>query len=106
MKTWIFALVLACVASHASAIGNTPVAAQALQEFSGNYDLADGHLLTVSQRHRQLYAQIDGGPAIEIVAAGQASFAAKSGELRLEFDQAPNGSVAGVRLVSSSPLRR
>lgn len=102
MKTLIGALLLVCISSHAVAMGAVPASTQALQEFSGNYDLADGRLLTVSSHRQQLFMQIDGGPAIELLAANAHTFVAKTGTLRIEFEQAPNGSVARVRVMNAA----
>lgn len=73
--------------------------AEAQQAFRGTFELEDGKLLSVSQRGRKLYAQVDGSASVELIAAGEGSFVSASGTTRLEFRQAPNGSVAGVRLI-------
>ncbi len=102
MKTFVLALTLsaALAGAHAAELNTATAAAQ--QAFRGTYDLEDGRSLSVSQRGRKLYAQVDGGAPEELIAAGDCNFTTMSGDTRLQFQQAPNGSVAGVRLIRTT----
>jgi len=64
----------------------------------GQYVLADGRGLSVTQRRHRLVAKVEGQDAVELDPAGPARFAARQGALHLTFDQYPNGSVTGVTL--------
>jgi hypothetical protein len=102
MRTFILATLLCSAMSSTFAADKPPLTPDALQAFRGTFDLEDGQLLAVSQHGRKLYAQINGGPTLELVGEGAATFRAVSGNTRLEFRQYPNGSVTSVRL-SRSP---
>lgn len=73
-----------------------------LQDFVGQYTLADGRTLSITQRRHHLVAQVDGQAATELTADGPATYVSPSRHLRLAFDQRVNGNVAGVILIGSS----
>lgn len=99
MRAFILALTLGCcIAGTANAADTRLFSADDLKAICGEYDLSDGRRLTVSQRSRKLYVQVDGRPAVEVAPAGGTVFEAPSGRMRVEFDRSPNGVVAGVRL--------
>ncbi len=100
MRTLFFAALLGCCIFTAAAAADKPVSAPELKDFQGRYELADGRQLAVTQRGHKLLVQVNDQPAVEVTPAGAATFA--SGKLRIEFDQYPNGSVAGVRVVDGS----
>jgi len=102
MRTLLFAALLGCGISTAAVAADKPASVSELQEFQGQYDLAGGGQLAVMQRGRKLFAQVNEQPPVEVARAGSATFASASGRLRIEFDQYPNGSVAGVRLTDTA----
>lgn len=97
MRTLLFAALLGCCISTAAVASDT----SHLHDFQGQYELADGSQLAVMQRGRKLFVQVNDQPPVEVARAGAATFASGSGKLRIEFDQYPNGSVAGVRLTNT-----
>lgn len=102
MHALILTLLLGGAMSGATAADINKIDPNELQAFRGTFDLEDGKALIVSQHGRKLFAQIDGGPTVELIAAGAKTFSAASGNVRLEFNQYPNGNVTGVRLIRSS----
>ncbi len=98
MRKFILAVLLGSAMSGAIAADPITLTPDALQAFRGTFDLDDGQLLAVSQHGRKLYAQINGGPTVELIGESATTFRASSGNARLEFQQHPNGSVTGVRL--------
>jgi len=102
MRTLLFAALLGCCISTAAVAADKPASVSDLRNFQGQYDLADGGQLAVTQRGRKLFAQVNDQPPVEVVRAGVAIFASGSGRVRIEFDQYPNGSVAGVRLTDTA----
>lgn len=74
-----------------------------LQDFTGQYVLQDGRVLTVVQRQRGLASQLDGGALLLLKPSGRATFATAKGELVLRFDQRQNGNVAGVTVSETAP---
>lgn len=73
-----------------------------LAELRGQYDLKDGSLLTITESRHTLYARLDDGSAIPLSWAGPSTLADRSGQLRIEFKQAANGSVSGVTVTRST----
>lgn len=67
-----------------------------LNEFIGQYTLADGRVLSVTQRGRHLVAQFEGREAVQLQPAGPARFVAREGDLQVAFEQHRNGNVTGV----------
>lgn len=106
MRTFIWALALCCCAPCVAGAAEKPAQAIELQDFKGQYDLADGRTLTVTERSKKLYAQIGGAPAVELEAVGKGAFITRWGGMRVEFDQRDNGSVAGVRLHGPEQVAR
>lgn len=108
MRHFILVVLLACAMPapvQAQSQGRQPGSAQ-LQDFAGQYTLQDGRTLTITQRQRALASQLDGRDAVKLTPTGPASFAASSGELRVTFDQWPNGNVAAVTVVEQAPQVR
>jgi len=96
MRHVVIALLLACaVCAPGQATGNVASSAT-LQDFTGQYVLQDGRVLTVTQRRHRLTAQVEGRAGVPLTATGPATFAAPGGELLLTFDQRSNGNVAAV----------
>lgn len=106
MRTFIWALALCCCAPCVAGAAEKPAQTIELQDFKGQYDLADGRLLTVTERGKKLYAQIGGAPAVELEAVGKGTFITRWGGIRVEFDQRDNGNVAGVRLHGPEQVAR
>ena len=73
-----------------------------LQDFKGQYELVGGCLLNITQRGHRLIMQLENQAEAEIVAIGSAEFVTKSGDIRLEFVQYPNGNVPAVRVIAAS----
>jgi hypothetical protein len=69
---------------------------QELGEFTGQYTLADGRVLNVTQRGRHLVAKVEGEEAVQLAPAGPARFVAPGSGLQLTFAQHENGNVTGV----------
>lgn len=103
MRTFVWALMLGCCMAGAA---EKPLRETDLQEFRGQYDLADGRTLTVTQHRKKLYAQMNGGPEVELEPAGKGVFMTRWGGMRVEFDQRDNGNVAGVRLSGPEQVAR
>lgn len=99
MRTKLLAALLGyCIVTVAVA-SDPQIPNTALQDFRGQYDLADGRLLTITQRGQHLMMQLDHQPEAEVVQIGATAFVDKSGEVRLEFTQYPNGNVAEVQVI-------
>jgi hypothetical protein len=91
------------VPAHAREPGLTSME---LNDFVGQYELADGRVLTVTQRARRLVAQVEGQEAVPLKRAGPGRFSAADGQLRVAFDQHANGSVTGVVIDVPAPPAR
>jgi hypothetical protein len=76
-----------------------------LDDIQGQYDLADGRVLTIAGSGRRMHAQLDGRPDTLLAPAGGAVFDATDGAFRLSFDQYENGNVTGVTLEETGPAR-
>lgn len=74
-----------------------------LQDFTGQYVLQDGRVLTVVQRQRGLASQFDGGALLLLQPSSRATFATAKRDLVLRFDQRQNGNVAGVTVSEPAP---
>ena len=85
------------MAGAAGAAEKSAVTAE-LQEFRGQYDLADGRLLVVTLRHNTLFVRLNNGKDAELVPVGAGVFTTRRGGLTVEFDQRDNGNVTGVHL--------
>lgn len=98
----------ACLA-HAKDSGTAGIKAISfaqLDDFKGQYLLADGRVLTISGSGRKIYAQLDGQPQMVLVSAGGAVFTAQDNSFRLTFAQHDNGNVSGVTLDEWVPQAR
>jgi hypothetical protein len=101
MRTLILAAAFACtLLTPAQAQNRAPTSAQ-LRDFVGQYNLEDGRVLTVSLPGRALVAQLAGQEAVILQPAGPAQFVARTGVLRVAFDQHDNGVVTGVTVDSA-----
>ncbi|WP_332856086.1 DUF3471 domain-containing protein [Duganella sp. S19_KUP01_CR8] len=98
MRTFVWALLLGCCIPGAAGAAEKPLQEADLQEFRGQYDLADGRTLTVTEHRKKLFVQMNNGPVVELEPAGKGAFITRWGGLRVEFDQRDNGNVAGVSL--------
>jgi hypothetical protein len=85
-------------ADDAGKMGYAPVRPERLTDIKGQYQLADGRLLTITDSGRTMRAQLDGRPDTVLLPAGGTAFNAKDGSFRLRFEQAENGSVNAVTL--------
>ena len=101
MRHVIFALLLGCAACTASQAQERRPTSAALQDFTGQYVLQDGRVLTITQRQRALAAQLDGHDLVRLEPAGPATFASSSGDLVVTFDQRRNGNVAAVAVTQA-----
>jgi hypothetical protein len=89
-----------CMA-HADDAGkpaSASVRPERLTEIKGQYQLADGRLLTITDSGRTMRAQLDGRPDTVLLPAGGTAFMARDGSFRLNFEQLENGSVNAVTL--------
>ncbi len=89
------------IAVLAAGAALAPAHAADLRDFKGEYQLADGRILTIAGGKRQLVALLDGQPDTELVAAGGTVFVSRGGDLRLTFLQHANGNVSGITLVAA-----
>lgn len=106
MQTKFFAALLGCCTLTAAIASDRPTALVDFHDFQGQYDLADGCQLTIMQRDHRLMMQIEDQPAAELIAIGSAAFMSRSGDLRLEFVQYPNGNVPAVRVIAHATPRQ
>ncbi|WP_092271427.1 MULTISPECIES: hypothetical protein [unclassified Duganella] len=102
MRTKFFAALLGCCVFTAAIASDRQMLTTDLQDFKGQYDLAGGCSLKITQRGHRLIMQLENQAEAEIVAIGSAAFVTKSGDVRLEFVQYPNGNVPAVRLIDIS----
>lgn len=96
MRHTAIALLVAISFTTLAQAQKRPVAVAELQAFVGEYTLSDGRVITVNRQRHALVAKFDGVDAVPLVPTAAASFVARSGNLRLDFDQRRNGNVAGV----------
>ncbi|MES2046960.1 MAG: hypothetical protein V4447_01055 [Pseudomonadota bacterium] len=66
------------------------------REIRGQYELENGKVLTVSNVGRKIYAEIEGQPQAELVAASPNIFVATNRKMKLKFEQYENGSIVDV----------
>jgi hypothetical protein len=102
MRSKFFAALLGCCVFTVAIASDRQMLATDLHDFRGQYDLVGGCLLKITQRGHRLMMQLENQPEAEIVAIGSAAFVTKSGDVRLEFVQYPNGNVPAVRLIDTS----
>ncbi|MDQ2821129.1 MAG: hypothetical protein M3Y65_12175 [Pseudomonadota bacterium] len=98
MRKFLIAILFACSLAPCAHAQQRPAPTMALQDFVGNYVLSDGSALAITRQRQVLMAQRDGQERIVLQPAGPGSFAAHSGRLRIDFNQRPNGNVAGLTL--------
>ncbi|MYM26437.1 hypothetical protein GTP46_27800 [Duganella sp. FT135W] len=106
MRTKFFAALFCCCALTVATASDRQILTADLQDFQGQYDLADGCLLNITQRGHRLMMQLENQPEAEIVAIGSAAFVTKSGQVRLEFVQYPNGNVPAVHVIDTSGTKQ
>jgi hypothetical protein len=70
----------------------------------GQYDLSNGVTLTMQTTGRRMYAYLDGISKMEILAAAPNIFVAKNKQMKMTFEQAPNGNVSGVLVKYMAPV--
>jgi hypothetical protein len=102
MRTKFFAALLCCCTLTVATASDRQILTTDLRDFPGQYDLVDGCLLNITQRGHRLIMQVENQPEAEIVAIGSAAFVTKSGQVRLEFVQYPNGNAPAVRVIDTS----
>lgn len=98
MRKSLIAVLFACSLAPCAHAQQRPAPTMALQDFVGSYVLSDGSALAITRQRQVLMAQRDGQDRVVLEPAGPASFAARGGRLRIDFDQRPNGNVAGLTL--------
>lgn len=96
MRTLLAAVLFATTLLVPAQARESKLTSTALNDFVGQYELADGRVLTVTQRARQLVAQVEGQAAVPLRPAGPGRFSTPDGQLRVAFDQHANGNVTGV----------
>ena len=64
--------------------------------FAGEYQLANGKKLTVSNNNARYFAQVDGQREVEIVATGSKSFMSTNTDMELKFGVQSNGTASNV----------
>ncbi len=106
MRQFIIAMLIGCAMCGTSQAEQRQPGSATLQDFTGQYVLEDGRLLTVTQRQRTLAAQVDGRAMVLLRATGPATFAAPAGALIVAFDQRNNGNVAGVTVTEAGAAVR
>lgn len=67
-----------------------------LDEILGRYEMENGKTLVISDYGRRIYAELEGLPKVQVVAATPNLLVAKNRKMKLAFQQLPNGAVAGV----------
>ncbi len=81
---------------------HVPLQSLAFDRIQGDYQLADGRVLSVTGKQRKLYADLGDGP-VEIVHVGRNRFVGTNQNVRISFDAAGNRSPDAVRV--SAPAR-
>jgi hypothetical protein len=74
------------------------LAPEALEQYTGVYELAPGFSITVTRDGDRLLAQATGQPRFRLYASAPGEFFLRSVEARLTFEQAADGSVSGLVL--------
>ena len=69
-----------------------------LDEILGRYEMENGKTLVISNYGRKIYAELEGLPKIQLVAAAPNLLVAKNRRMKVAFLQLPNGAVAGVTI--------
>jgi len=77
--------------------------ASEFKSLAGQYELADGKTLTMSGTAKHMFAQIDGMPRAELVAASPETLVAKNKQMRIEFGTTANGIVSEVVVTYVAP---
>lgn len=72
-------------------------------DVKGQYDLENGMILTVQSTGRRMYAEMDNMSKVELVAAAPNIFVAKNKQLKLTFEQMPNGNIGYVLVKFVAP---
>jgi len=103
MRHFIIALLLSCAACASVQAGDSRPGSATLQDFTGQYILQDGRVLTVTQRQRTLVGQLEGRAPVRLQVAGPATFAAPGRDLVVTFDQHRNGNVVAVTVTETAP---
>lgn len=101
MRHFIIASLLGCATCASARADDQRPGSASLQDFTGQYVLQDGRVLTITQRQRTLAAQLDGRDLVRLRPTGPATFAAPGGALVLQFDQRSNGNVAAVTVTEA-----
>jgi hypothetical protein len=68
------------------------------EEVSGAYDMANGKTLVMRMAGHRMFAELEGLPKAELVAVSPTTFVAKNRQMKMRFQQEPNGDVSGVTL--------
>jgi hypothetical protein len=72
-------------------------------DVKGQYDLENGMTLTVSSTGRRMFAEMDNMSRAELVAAAPNIFVAKNKQMKITFEQMPNGNVGYVLVKFVAP---
>ena len=103
LRTCVIALLYACALPVQA---QDPSAKTPLQDYVGQYVLADGRVLSVTARRHTLIAQLEGEDATPLQQAAPARYVGRNHALTVTFDQRPNGNVAAVTVSTSAPRER
>lgn len=106
MRRYLIALLFACALPAAAQSQEKPPTSAQLQDFVGQYVLADGREVSVVQRQRTLVAQVTGENAVVLRPNGAARYISTDGKLTLQFDQRSNGNVAAVVVATDAASDR
>ena len=80
-----------------------PISAFEREDVSGEYDMANGKTLMMRTAGRRMVAELEGLPRAELVAVSPTMFVAKNRQMKMTFQQHPNGTVTGVTLAYIRP---
>ena len=69
--------------------------------YKGAYDLSDGRTISLTQRGRTMYAEIDGRDKVQVIAADMNTFVAMDRSMKLNLNRNIEGEVRGDVLLSS-----
>ncbi|HEY1151523.1 MAG TPA: hypothetical protein VGF27_23295 [Pseudoduganella sp.] len=69
--------------------------------YKGAYDLSDGRIISLTQRGRTMYAEIDGREKVQVIAADMNTFVAMDRSLKLNLNRNFEGEVRGDVLLAS-----
>jgi hypothetical protein len=69
--------------------------------YKGAYDLSDGRTISLTQRGRMMFAEVDGRDKVQVVAADMNTFVAMDRSMKLNLNRNIEGEVRGDVLLAS-----